>query len=116
MGTHPIFEADFDCLTETYNSMAFRGFRPLFDRVLVQRIAKETKSAGGILLPEAAQTKLPVAKVLAVGNGIRLEDGNLHPLSVAIGDQVLLPEFGGQKVTIAEEEFQLYRDAEFLGI
>merc|ERR1711953_892708 len=113
MGTHPIFESDFDCLTDS-RKMAFRGFKPLFDRVLVQRVAAETKTKGGILLPGEAK-QLPIAKVLTVGEGIRKEDGSLHPLSVNVGEKVLLPEFGGQKIKLGNEEFDLYRDAEFLG-
>merc|ERR1711970_179315 len=114
MGTHPIFESDFDCLTEKLTKMAYRGFKPLFDRVLVQRVVAETKSKGGILLPGAAK-ELPIAKVLSVGEGLRLEDGAVRPLNVAVGDKVLLPEFGGQKIKLGEEEYDLYRDAEFLG-
>jgi chaperonin GroES len=94
--------------------MAYRGFKPLFDRVLVQRVVAETKSKGGILLPGAAK-ELPIAKVLSVGEGLRLEDGSVRSLNVVIGDRVLLPEFGGQKIKLGEEEFDLYRDAEFLG-
>merc|ERR1711945_16111 len=102
MGTHPIFESDFDCLTERLkrdrvSKMAFRGFKPLFDRVLVQRVAAETKTAGGILLPGEAK-QLPIAKVLSVGTGLRMDSGDMRPLSVAV-----------------EDEFDLYRDAEFLG-
>merc|ERR1712050_463436 len=115
MGTHPIFESDFDCLTEVLKKMAYRGFRPLMDRVLVKRVLAETKSAGGILLPETSQKALPIGEVLACGEGFRKEDGSLHPLTVAVGEKVLLPEFGGQKITLGEEEFDLFRDAEFLG-
>jgi len=95
--------------------MAFRGFRPLMDRVLVQRVQAQTKTAGGILLPESSQKTLPIGKILACGEGFRMEDGSLHPLSVSVGEKVLLPEFGGQKIKLNEEEFDLYRDAEFLG-
>merc|ERR1712241_745177 len=114
MGTHPIFESDFDCLTEKNERMAYRGFKPLFDRVLVQRVAAETKTKGGILLPGEAK-QLPIAKVLSVGEGLRMEDGSVRPLNVAVGERVLLPEFGGQKIKLGEDEFDLYRDAEFLG-
>ena len=75
--------------------------------------------------------QLPIAKVLSVGEGLRMEvirkfmprrsckfsfqDGSVRPLNVAVGERVLLPEFGGQKIKLGEDEFDLYRDAEFLG-
>merc|ERR1711976_35443 len=112
MGTHPIFESDFDCLTE---KMAYLGFMPLANRVLVQRAAAVTKSAGGIMLPKSSLQKQNIATVLAVGEGSLTEAGKLVPLTVAVGEKVLLPEFGGMEVELEGEKYLLFRDLDFLG-
>ena len=65
----------------------------------LQRIAAETKTKGGILLPEKAQNKTLEAMVVAVGPGMRNEAGTNIPMAVQVGDKVLLPEFGGAKVS-----------------
>eukprot|EP00088_Acartia_fossae_P004737 TRINITY_DN12041_c0_g1_i1.p3 TRINITY_DN12041_c0_g1~~TRINITY_DN12041_c0_g1_i1.p3 ORF type:complete len:105 (-),score=42.78 TRINITY_DN12041_c0_g1_i1:656-970(-) len=87
---------------------------PLFDRVLVQRLAAETKSKGGILIPEKAQTKGLEATVMAVGPGVRTEAGNHLPMAVQVGDKVLLPEFGGAKIEMEGTEFQIFREADIV--
>ena len=88
---------------------------PLFDRVLVQRAAAETKTKGGVLIPEKAQGKVLEATVVAVGPGSRTESGNVVPVSVAVGDKVLLPEYGGTKLNINDQEMFLFRDSDILG-
>eukprot|EP00088_Acartia_fossae_P041672 TRINITY_DN4358_c0_g1_i2.p2 TRINITY_DN4358_c0_g1~~TRINITY_DN4358_c0_g1_i2.p2 ORF type:complete len:119 (+),score=40.36 TRINITY_DN4358_c0_g1_i2:41-358(+) len=87
---------------------------PLFDRVLVQRMAAETKTKGGILIPEKAQAKTLEATVVAVGPGARTDAGNFVPMSVAVGDKVLLPEFGGAKMEIDGEELHLFRETDIV--
>jgi len=87
---------------------------PLFDRVLVQRIAAETKSKGGILIPEKAQSKGLEATVVAVGPGARNEAGTHIPMAVSVGDRVLLPEFGGAKVEMEGVELQLFREMDIV--
>merc|ERR1711931_188151 len=89
---------------------------PLLDRVLVQRVAAETKTAGGILIPEKAQGKVVHASVIATGPGARTPDGAVIPCSVKPGDQVLLPEFGGTKVEMNDQEYHLFRDTDILGV
>merc|ERR1712227_186678 len=96
-------------------TMAFRGFLPLANRCLVRRMDAVTKTAGGIMLPESSQTKLNFGTVLAVGDGARKENGELVPMSVAVGEKVMLPEFGGTDVELEGEKFVLYRDLDFLG-
>lgn len=88
---------------------------PLLDRVLVQRFIPETKTKGGILLPEKAQSKVQSATVVAVGPGARTEKGDLVPVTVKAGDKVLLPEYGGTKIEIEDKEFYLFRDGDILG-
>lgn len=94
---------------------ALKRFVPLFDRVLVQRFAAETKTKGGVLLPEKAVGKVLEATVVAVGPGSRSEKGDLIPPSVNAGDKVLLPEFGGTKVTLEDTDYFLFRDGDILG-
>jgi len=90
-------------------------FKPLFDRVLVERFAAETKTKAGIMLPEKAVGKVLDARVVAVGPGARNEDGKVMPLSVKTGDRVLLPEYGGTKVELENKEYFLFRDTDILG-
>merc|ERR1719198_2603426 len=89
---------------------------PLLDRVLVKRIEAPTKSIGGVLLPESTASKLNEGVVLSVGPGKRDKDGNLLPMGVKIDDKVLLPQYGGQEVTIDEEDLVLFRDDEIMGV
>ncbi|PAV62089.1 hypothetical protein WR25_07494 [Diploscapter pachys] len=76
------------------------SFKPLYDRVLVERVAVETKTKGGIMLPEKSQGKVLEATVISCGAGGRNEKGDLLPMSVKAGDRVLLPEYGGVKVRL----------------
>ena len=89
---------------------------PLLDRVLVKRIEAPTKSIGGILLPESSMPKLNEGMVLACGPGRRDKDGALLPMGVTVDDKVLLPQYGGNEVTIDEEELVLFRDEDILGV
>jgi len=88
---------------------------PLLDRVLVQRFKAEQKTASGLFLPSSATSSpLPEATVLAAGPGAQDKDGKLVPLSVKVGDKVLLPGWGGNSIKVGEEEYLLVRDSEIL--
>uniref|UniRef100_A0A7S0V5Z7 Protein groES n=1 Tax=Polytomella parva TaxID=51329 RepID=A0A7S0V5Z7_9CHLO len=93
-----------------------RRLIPLLDRVLIEKVQPVTKSAGGILLPESAVSKINEGIVISVGPGRRTVNGDLIPPSVKEGDKVLLPEYGGNSVKLAEKEFFLFRDEEILGV
>ncbi|XP_042234106.1 10 kDa heat shock protein, mitochondrial-like [Homarus americanus] len=93
---------------------ALRRFIPLFDRVLVQKAEAVTKTSSGILIPEKSVAKVLFGKVMAVGEGVRTESGQVIPPAVAVGDEVMLPEFGGTKITLEEKDFYLFRDSELL--
>lgn len=88
--------------------------KPLFDRVLVQRLKPATQTSSGIYIPEKNQEKLNQATVVAAGPGVADNNGNLIPVSVKAGDKVLLPNFGGAPVKVGEEEFLLFSDREIL--
>jgi chaperonin GroES len=92
-----------------------KQFLPTFDRVLVQRFAPELKTKGGVLLPEKSQGKVLEATVVAVGPGKTNEHGSLIPVSVKVGDRILLPEYGGTKVNLDDAEYYLFRDSDIMG-
>eukprot|EP01039_Chlorochromonas_danica_P004427 gene4427-4851_t len=87
---------------------------PLADRVLIKRIQPVTKTAGGILLPESQISKNNEGEVVAVGPGQRTREGELLPVSVTVGDKVLLPEYGGLPIKVDGEEVYLFRNDEIL--
>ncbi|VDM09703.1 unnamed protein product [Wuchereria bancrofti] len=92
-----------------------KAFKPLSDRVLVERFAAETKTKGGIMIPDKAQGKVLEATVISTGPGGRDSKGNLLPMAVQAGDHVLLPEYGGTKVVVDEKEYHIFREADILG-
>ncbi len=90
-----------------------RKIRPLHDRVLVERLEQEEKTAGGIYIPDAAKEKAQTGKVLAVGNGRVLTDGSLAPLAVKTGDVVFFGKYAG---TEAGKELVILREDDILGV
>ncbi|KAE8448585.1 10 kDa heat shock protein [Mollisiaceae sp. DMI_Dod_QoI] len=93
---------------------SIKSLAPLLDRVLVQRIKAEAKTASGIYLPESSVKELNEAKVLAVGPGGLDRDGKRIACSVQPGDKVLIPQYGGSPVKVGEEEYSLFRDHDIL--
>ena len=90
--------------------------KPLHDRVLVQRVDEETKTAGGIIIPDAHTEKPAQGKVISVGSGYRLADGSIAKLEVKIGDTVLFGKYSGQEVKVSGEEFIIMKEEEIFGI
>lgn len=107
MGSEPLLIS-----SQTTALKSIRALAPLMDRVLVQRVKAETKTASGIFLPESSVKELNEAKVLAVGPGGLDREGKRIAMSVAAGDKVLIPQFGGSPVKVGEEEYSLFRDHE----
>lgn len=91
-------------------------FRPLHDRVVVQRVAEDTKTAGGIIIPDSATEKPSEGKVVAVGPGIRKEDGTIAKLDVKKGDHVLFGKWGGTEVKIDGKELLIMKESDIMGI
>ena len=91
-------------------------FRPLHDRILVQRVEEETKTKGGIIIPDTAKEKPIEGKVVATGKGRIGDDGKAIPLDVKKGDRVLFGKYGGTEVKIDGEEYLIMREDDVLGI
>ncbi len=90
--------------------------RPLQDRVLVKRVKEEEKTKGGIIIPDTAKEKPIEAKVVAVGNGKVLDNGESRPLEVKKGDRVLFGKYSGTEVKIEGEEHLILREDDILGV
>jgi chaperonin GroES len=91
-------------------------FRPLQDRVLIRRIEQEDKTAGGIIIPDTAKEKPQEGEVIAVGSGVRGEDGKIHPLDVKAGDRILFGKWSGSEVKIDGEDLIIMKESDILGI
>jgi chaperonin GroES len=91
-------------------------FRPLHDRVVIQRIEAEAKSAGGIIIPDTAQEKPQQGKVTAVGPGGRDESGKLIPIDVKVGDRILFGKWSGTEVKIEGVEYLIMKESDIMGV
>lgn len=92
------------------------AIRPLADRVLIQRVEAEEKTAGGILLPESAKEKPKEGIVIALGDGKTLEDGSKTSFSVSVGDRVLFTSYAGTDVKYDGSEYMIMREDDLLAI
>jgi len=90
--------------------------RPLHDRVLVKRLEEEEKTKGGIIIPDTAKEKPIEGEIVAVGNGKILENGEVKPLEVKVGDKVLFGKYAGTEITIEGEEYLMMREDDILGV
>jgi len=90
--------------------------RPLQDRILVQRVEEETKTKGGIIIPDTAKEKPAEGKVAAVGNGKIGEDGKRVALEIKKGDRILFGKYSGTEVKIEGEEYLIMREDDVLGV
>ncbi len=92
------------------------AFRPLHDHVLVRRVEADTKSAGGIIIPDTVKEKPQEGEVVAVGSGAKTEKGVAIPVSVKKGDRILFGKYSGSEVKIKGEELVIMRESDILGI
>ena len=91
-------------------------FRPLHDRVVVERIDADTKSAGGILIPDSAQEKPSQGQIVAVGPGGRDEAGKLIPIDLKTGDRVLFGKWSGTEVKIDGKDLLIMKESDIMGV
>jgi chaperonin GroES len=92
------------------------NIRPLHDRIIVERLEEETKTAGGIIIPDTAKEKPQQGKVVAVGKGKKTEDGKILPLDVKVGDKILFGKYSGTEIKIEGKEFLMMREDDVLGV
>ncbi len=92
------------------------GVRPLQDRVLIKRLEEETKTAGGIIIPDNHKEKPAQGEIVAVGSGYRLNDGNVRALDVKAGDKVLFGKYSGTEVKVEGNEFIIMKEDDILGV
>ncbi len=91
-------------------------FRPLHDRVVVERLDEDETSSGGIIIPDTAKEKPMQGKILAVGPGGRNEDGKLMPLDVKKGDRIIFGKWSGTEVKIDGDELLIMKESDIMGI
>lgn len=90
--------------------------KPLGNRILAQRLEAAAETKGGIILPDSAKKKQETARVVAVGDGKRLEDGKVIPVPVKVGDVVLMDKYSGQEVTLGDEEYVIAKADDIIAI
>lgn len=95
--------------------MSKTKFKPLHDRVLIERVEGETKTAGGIYIPDSAKDKPIEGKVVATGEG-KWIDGTVKPLTVKVGDKVLFSKYAETEVKIGGDTFLILREDDLLGV
>ncbi len=91
-------------------------FRPLHDRVVVRRVEEDTKTAGGIIIPDTAKEKPMQGEVVAVGPGARDDTGKIVPLDVKVGERVLFGKWSGTEVKIDGEDLLIMKESDILGV
>jgi chaperonin GroES len=92
------------------------AFRPLGDRVLVKRVEEETKTKGGIIIPDTAKEKPQEGEVVAVGPGGRDEDGERIDMDLKVGDRILFGKWSGTEVKIDGEELLIMKESDVMGV
>ena len=90
--------------------------RPLQDRVLIRHVDPETKTAGGIFIPDTAQEKPMEGEVISVGPGTRDRAGRLHPLDVKAGDRVLFGKWAGSEIKLDGEDLMIMKESDIMGV
>jgi chaperonin GroES len=92
------------------------NFRPLHDRVLVESLESEEKTAGGIIIPDTAKEKPQEGKVIAIGPGAKTEDGKIIPMDVKVGDRVLFGKWSGTEVKVDNKEYSIMKESDIMGV
>jgi chaperonin GroES len=92
------------------------NIRPLRDRIIVERVEEEAKTAGGLIIPDTAKEKPQQGIVRAVGKGKVTEDGKVLPMDIKVGDKVLFGKYAGSEIKIDGREYQIMREDDILGV
>ncbi len=96
--------------------MATKNLRPLHDRIIVERLPEEEKTAGGLFIPESAKEKPQRGKVLSVGKGKVTEEGKILPMDIKAGDVVLFGKYAGTEVKLDNQERLIMREDDVLAV
>ncbi len=112
----PTEGAGFWNVKETDKKGKHMKFRPLHDRVLVSRVDADEKTAGGVIIPDSAQEKPSEGKVIAVGGGLKDDNGKVTGLDVKKGDKILFGKWSGTEVTVEGKELIIMKESDILGI
>ena len=91
-------------------------FKPLHDRVLIEVLESNEKTAGGIIIPDTAQEKPQDGKVIAIGGGAKTEGGKLIPMDVKVGDKVLFGKWSGTEIKISGKEYSIMKESDIMGV
>jgi chaperonin GroES len=91
-------------------------FHPLHDRVAVRRVEEESKTAGGIIIPDTAKEKPSEGEVVAVGTGYINDNGDTRPLAVKVGDRVLFSKWSGTEITIEGQDILVMKESDIMGV
>jgi chaperonin GroES len=92
------------------------NLRPMQDRIIVKRVDEETKTAGGIFIPDTAKEKPQQGEVVAVGKGKKTEDGKIIPMDVNVGDKVLFGKYSGTEIKLEGQDYLIMREDDILGV
>ena len=92
------------------------AFKPLHDRVLVRRVKSEEKTKGGLIIPDSAKEKPAEGEIVAVGTGLRDEDGDRIAMDVAVGNRILFGKWSGTEITLDGEELLIMKESDIMGI
>ena len=92
------------------------NIRPLQDRVIIKRMEEEKMSSGGIVIPDSATEKPIKGEVVAVGNGLVLDNGEVRPLDLKVGDKVLFGKYSGTEVTLDGEELLVMKEDDVMAV
>jgi chaperonin GroES len=90
--------------------------RPLHDRVIVKRLEEDRKSPGGIVIPDTAAEKPVQGEIVAVGKGKILEDGQVRPLDVSVGDKILFGKYSGTEVKVEGQDLLVMREEDIMAV
>lgn len=92
------------------------NLRPLQDRIIVKRVEEESKTAGGLFIPETAKEKPQRGQIVATGNGKKTEDGKVLPLDVKVGDVVLFGKYAGTEIKVDGDDYLMMREDDILAV
>jgi len=92
------------------------NIRPLHDRIIVERVEEETKTAGGLIIPDTAKEKPQRGVIIAVGKGKVADDGKLIGMDVKVGDKVLFGKYAGTEIKLDGKEYLMMREDDILGV